>query len=241
MSEIQLAHLARDWLRARGAEVFAEVMFRSHRIDLVGLLPNGDLIAVEVKRTCGLPVLEQAWRWRDYTNETWVAIPSWRRKSSGTFAREVCLRFEIGLLALDTRDGSIRFGAGRYASTTWKPQHSEIVAAPRHDLKGRTSLLKALYPEQKESEAGGNGGHSTPFRRTAAALVETVRKRPGITLRDAVKLIPNHYSTPASARQALYKMMRRTSGRPVELELLRLDASRPARLWFVPNLDKKKS
>lgn len=229
LSEPVLALRTKAWLEARGLEVYAEVVFRDGRIDLVGVDATR-LVTVEVKVSFGIAVLEQAARWRDYATETWVAVP--RHVAQG-FGAEVCRTMNLGLFGVDAAEPWERrpWNAGEDVAPVWK--HSVVIEPVPTVPHLAHKLRAALFPEQRDSIPGTNGGHATKFTRTAQRLAELVAAEPGITLKDAVGRIDHHYSTKAAAVSSLGGLLLRTGPhRPGAMASIRIEGrGSKATLW----------
>lgn len=191
MREIELGRVARDWLRTRSPEssvpcpellVHQEVETSRGRADLVGR-GRGYVVAVECKVNFGLPVIAQAQRWLDVVSESWICVPAPKRAVYGGeirgIGRGLCANLGIGIL--EVAGGSV----------------GHVQLPTRRNPKASAGFWdRYWHPDQAErAEAGTQGGHSTPWLRTAEALVRYVTEHPGVTLRDALKAIPeNHYA-----------------------------------------------
>ncbi|GMV18373.1 MAG: hypothetical protein AMXMBFR56_65970 [Polyangiaceae bacterium] len=221
MRETDLGRVAKGWLEnSRGLEAFQEVVAGGHRIDLVGRR-HGCVVTVECKVSFGLPVIAQAQRWlakgERQASESWVCVAQSRRASDERrLGRDVCDRLGIGVLEVD--GGRWRVAVG--ATSSNPPDLSE--------------WNELLHQEQKDAAPAGTngGGYSTDFKRTCVALVETVTKSPGITLKDAVVETAHHYQTRASAVSALSRLLSVARRRPVELAPIRIEGRGSRALLF---------
>lgn len=221
MRETDLGRVAKGWLEnSRGLEAFQEVVVGGHRIDLVGRA-HGVVVAVECKVSFGLPVIAQAQRWlakgERQASESWVCVAQSRRASDERkLGRDICDRLGIGVLEVD--GGRWRVAVG--ATSSNPPDLSE--------------WNELLHQEQKDSAPAGTngGGYSTDFKRTCVALVETVTKSPGITLKDAVRYTAHHYQTRASGIATLSGLLNATNRRPAALAPIRIEGKgSKATLW----------
>lgn len=162
-----------------GWEVYQEVARYGCVCDIVAKRDKV-LWAIEVKRSLGLAVIEQAYRWISSAHYVSVLVPSSRNR----FGQTVCSEFGIGVLLL------LKSG--------------EIVEQVRPKMN-RKACLFDLHEEQKTfCQAGSNNrGHWTPFKRTVRSLVSKVENNPGIEFNELVKVIDHHYSSLATAKSCL--------------------------------------
>jgi hypothetical protein len=78
--------------------------------------------------------------------------------------------------------------------------------APRVTSKPLPRILERLDEGHKTHAKAGAPcakGRWSPFRKTADALAEVVKKTPGICLSEAMKQIDHHYSSDACARSSM--------------------------------------
>lgn len=206
--ETDIARPVVAWLRADGWTVYQEVEHREGIADIVAT--RGPLVwAIEVKTRLSLEVYAQARRWTAYAHLASVAVPPGRRRSR--ILEAVLAEHGIGVLLVSSEERI----------------HQESAPTLRRSVG--PSLRKALRPEQQTySEAGSpTGARWTPWRATVRDLVEAVRLRPGITLREALEESRHHYSSSAVARASLARQIR--SGL---IEGLRLEQQgREVRVW----------
>lgn len=195
--EAHLGPTVIEWLRDRHWDIYQEVQVGTGgpRADIVGR--NGSTICVvEMKLSFGLDVLAQARRWRQYANHVYVATPP--RKSKDWDLRQF-------LLSIAEWKG---IGVLEVVGDHWGREVREL-QAPALNRKILPDLRDALRPEHKQSVAGTNGRHWTPFRGTVERLKELVRRQPGIALKQAIAEIEHHYANGASARQHLSDLIQR--------------------------------
>lgn len=223
MRETEIGAVAKGWLEGRGLEVFQEVETPcGSRIDLVGRADHR-LVAVECKLGFGLDVIAQAKRWVTEAHESWVAVRLYRQSPAHRMAEELCESLGIGVLQV-------------VAPRLAVPWLVRVDAASRIPKSSGITL----HAEQRDAAPAGTnrGGHSTAFKRTCAALVETVKGCPGITLKDAARYASHHYRTRASAVASLSEALNRTHStgkgrvRPAELAAIRIEGvGAKATLW----------
>ncbi len=192
-SEAQIAERAITELQRQGYETYQEVStgYGGRRADIVGV--RGPIIAVvECKASMSLQLLDQLCAWRGFAHYIIGAIPSGRHaRCVEHFARD----HGFGL---------------------WKIAFDEIAERPSprlHRQAGTHWIRKALRPEQRTGEfakAGTRGGgYWTPFRSTCRELASVVALRPGIELREALKVVNHHYASGKSAMSALPGLIRK--------------------------------
>lgn len=167
-------------LREWGWEIYQEVQAPGGRCDIVAVRGNLQW-AIECKKSFGLPVIEQAYRWLGRAHYVSVATQSFPSQFGGL----VLMSWGIGSLVPMNEDNSFR----------------EQVQ-PRLNRK---IIPFKLHEEQKTwANAGTNGGgYYTPFRRTVKRLVEIVRKSPGIEFNQLIKECDHHYQCLGTAKSCL--------------------------------------
>lgn len=170
-------------------EVYQEVqLHQGSRIADIVVVQGGRAGIIECKQSLGLPVLEQAFKWRGHAHFIWVA--TWYQgRERGRLIERIMRDYGIGHLSMGRRDPEIN------------SPHEDVKPALMRRPHSVEELLGALVPEQKTSvAAGGNrGGHWTPFRQTCYQLSKVVQEEPGLTLREALAKFKHHYATTASA------------------------------------------
>lgn len=203
-TEADLAKPVVDWLKDLRWEVYEEVQVSaySHAADIVAI--QGKLVwVVECKRSLSLSLLEQAWRWRPYSNYTSIAIPRPTRMKHHPGHR-VAKRFirerGIGMLWVEKHTNEML------------PEYTEIEV--QEDVPTKLNrkaftrrLLDGLREEHKTFAVAGSslGKRYTPFRATCDAVRREVERQPGITMKELIDAVPTHYAHAASARSSLYK------------------------------------
>lgn len=174
-SEVEVAAPVVAWLHERGYEVWQEVStgYTKPTCDIVARL-GPTLIAVEVKTSFTLALLQQAHGWvsANAAHRVYVATPPTKRHvRCGLF----CSSLQLGRLVVSRRDRGSHGDGVREASE-----------APRLTRRISTVLSKNLAEEQKTFCAAGSvSGAFTPWKRTCSYLRELVRSNPGVSLRDA--------------------------------------------------------
>lgn len=195
MTEEELARLVVEWLSSAGWEVYQEVaddIRASHRrwvADIVAVRGSGSsrkYWVVEVKRQVGIRVMAQAERWLRRANMVSIAtLPGCKDEA---FVKRVLDMLGIGWICVRGYEGGVR-----WCSEALQPK--ERVGNGCQWFEGR------LLEQQKTFCAAGvaGGGYYTDFKATVARLREYVGKHPGCKLGQAMREVPNHYKTLASA------------------------------------------
>lgn len=195
-TEADLAAVVVAWLQDSGATVFQEVECPGGVADIVARV-GPELWIIETKLRLSLALLVQAMDRRRLAHRVYCAGPYTRtlRDFAG-----LCREVGVGLL-------EVRVGTAEYPTDQrWNPDHASVKeAAPARRWNSRpVALAASLRPEhQTHAAAGTNGGRWTPFRDTCEQLRALVEREPGVSLRDAVASIRDHYSSKAAARSSL--------------------------------------
>lgn len=190
-------------LEADGAEIFHEVsleyQLRSRhvigdgRADHVFIRDGARLGVVECKTTLSWELFAQAARWRDYTHETWIAVPFARMGEGRHEAFQIASKhYGFGVIEVD--DGGAKIKRQAVLRDSIDP-----------------ALMVSLRPEHKTAAAAGTnrGGQYTTFKETGAKLAAYVMEHPGAKLAEAVGAITHHYGSKASAQGAMLKMIKK--------------------------------
>lgn len=154
---------------------------------------NGNIVetlALETKTGFTLKVMEQAYRWRNYSNYCYVCIPTPKRKDRTTyqFCINICKLMNIGI-----------FEVNMYSNTV------KVLNAP---TIAKNTKIPPLYEQQKESVAGNDtSSYITAFKITVMAIEEYMKDKEQEELSVMIKNIKHHYSTPSSASNTIQKMV----------------------------------
>lgn len=161
------------------------------RTDLV-VTRGGIVHIVECKTELSFELLAQAWHWTTY-GIVWLAIPKLHRHSEG---RAEAIRIARSSL----------YGFGVFVVD----DRARVVAMPDIREPADPRLAVSLRPEHQTYAHGGSpsGGHFTSFKASCAALAEYVKQNDACTIEDAVRAIPHHYASNASAAKALFHWAR---------------------------------
>jgi len=185
-TEEDLAEVLISFLKVEGWEVYQEVDTVWGRVDIVA--KQGPIVwAIECKLSLGFPVLEQAYKALGKFHYVSVAVP-WKARSK--FAFDIAGRYGIGVILVPK---------------TWRNISEDV--KPR--LNRRPKRTPELHEEQKDyCKAGTNsGGHWTPFKGTRERLVKMVNLEPGLVFPEAIKRLDHHYSSIASAKSCLKRLI----------------------------------
>lgn len=188
-TEKELAKRVVSSLKQRGWKVYQEVLCprRKRVVDIYAVRQVGtytETCAVEVKRSFGLQVMEQACYWQDYANEAFIAAPRLKSRRARAFALKIC-RF---------------LGLGVYEITPRTVRHA------LHAKRASSHKTVPLVEAQRHSEAGSaDRDHWTPFKGTCDNLAQYVKHNSGVGLLEAIRAIEHHYKSERSAFSSLKK------------------------------------
>jgi len=191
LTEAHYAKVVVEHYEEAGYEVFKEVVGPgSIRADIY--CKKGDeTIAIEVKTSLNLKVIDQAYRWRAYASKVYIAIP-YQKYRQYNIASQICEDYGFGIISIykESRHG-IR-------DLMVEKLEAKINVAPKEPM---------LCDEQKESEAGTSGSYVTPFKITCSKLVKLIEEKGPMPLKTATSMIDHHYSHDSSANQNLRKLI----------------------------------
>lgn len=175
MRETELFKPVRSFLKAFGCMVYTEVPCHLRGVDVVGLMPSGEIMAVEMKITLSSGVIRQA-RWnKTYVHYSYVAVAT-----NPTHASIMRCR-DAGIGVISVRDGK--------ANLIRPADFREPTVRFPIDLTALSEGQAAGMPCQK----GVSGAH------IVQECVEAyVRKHPEATRAEIWKAVPNHYDSAAS-------------------------------------------
>jgi hypothetical protein len=209
VAETEIAIPVIAWLVAEGWDVYQEVQIFTYAdvADIVAVR-HGLSWVVEVKSSLSLEVIAQAEAWKGYANYVSVAAfkrIDWQVSRSPGKGRELARRvldwLGIGLFTVSNRQFWDE-GAGKISDAL----SAEYRINPRLNRRLVRNIAGSLKPEHKTFARAGNteGLRYTPFAATCAALADIVKSDPGISLRDAIKIMGrSHYASEATARSSL--------------------------------------
>ncbi len=212
-SETTIAAETVAYLTGEGLDIYQEVTYLGWVADIVALQPYKRTAAshiVECKTALSFGVFGQAARWKPYCNFVWVAVPDVGRGESRNAAYDYARYAGIGVLTVPET-----WEIGRGVSARVE------AAFRRHSHKNHRwgNIAAALVERHKDFAPAGNsnGRRWTPFAQTCSELAEQARKRPGVTLREALDIVgKGHYATAVSARVSLAKWLMVDKVRGVE-------------------------
>jgi len=151
---------------------------------------------IETKLSFGLAVMEQAERWRRYSNRISIGIP-WIKTSA--LGQSFLRTLGIGMLRVSKH--------ATYPTEGWEYEVSEEI--PAHTLHKHLirSIRCSLKEEQRIFAEAGNclGRRFSPFQATCLGVKNEVTRQPGITIKELLGRINHHYASPSSARQSIAK------------------------------------
>lgn len=156
MKESDLYEPIKEYFEEMGYEVFSEVIvrFAGGRVDVVAYLHPAP-VAVEMKTTLSIDLVEQAFERKNVFPLVYIAIPE-RRKEIAFWLQKHLRDHGIGILEVGPRGIKVT-QAARYK----KPL-----------MQGRVKWDETLLPEHKTWLAGGSagGGYVTPYRLTMTGV-----------------------------------------------------------------------
>jgi hypothetical protein len=194
ISESVYAAVVVEHFENLGYEVFKEVGFGggSMRADIY--CKKGDeTIAIEVKTSLNLKVIDQAFGWREYASKVYFAVPS-RMHQRFNITRQICEAFGIGMFDI------YLYGHHRVSNEVRERIPACTNSDPKHP---------PLYEQQKDSIAGTHSGDFvTPFKITCIRLLEHVTANGPMLLIEAMRSIEHHYSNEKSASAGIRKMIK---------------------------------
>ena len=208
MKEADIDVAVGDWLRlGRALDPHYQVVTDHGRIDVVGRSARL-LVAVESKVKPSLAVVEQALRWRQMANESWMATTE--PKGAGR-NRIMTIANACGLGLLFVNEGPAGFGV-------WEAVNPHIRHPP-----GTANLQKLLVAEQAATEPGAMSGYSTEWKRWAARFRKVVHDQTPITLKAALAESDAYFLRSAYDRLRLVQGKLMAEKREPELAGIRLE------------------
>lgn len=186
MKESELAEEIIKLYEKDGYEIYSEVIHSpgSKRCDIIAV-KDGEHIAIEVKKSMNLTLIEQAHFWKDKSHKTYIFFPSQRKLN--WFGINMCRDYGIGVYIYNKNRGVRIINESTYCNNPNLPK---------------------LYEGQKDSVSGSKGGgYITPFSITKDKLIDHLKEVKECSLNSAVEDIDHHYSSNNSAKQALRKLI----------------------------------
>ena len=177
-TETELAGKVVSTLHEWGWEVYQEVIESGGRCDIVA--KRGPILwAIECKLSFGLPVIDQAYRWRRRANYISVAVKS---ASGSGIGVKFCQDYRIGVLAC---------------------RHN-VYEVVKPKLARKINPIAVNDDQKTWGTAGTNGGdYYTPFKKTVRDLVKVVRANPGVEFNKLIKELDHHYRSLSTAKSCL--------------------------------------
>lgn len=190
MKETELAQVIVAWLEAQHWDVYQEVCLADSLGTVDILAVRGPIIwAIECKKSFGIAVIRQAYRWHTVCRS--VAVKSVSASKDRQFAASICRKLKIGVLSVYLNDIEV------------------IVPAPilREHYRYSQGIRELLRPQHKTyAKAGTNSGHHwSPYQSTMHCVKKILKKHPsGATIGQIMKeLKAHHYASDQSARSNL--------------------------------------
>ena len=209
VAETDLARIVVTELQRLGFDTYEEVSFgyAYKRADVVAVQGKWAFV-VEVKTAFTLRLLEQARAWM---LPVLLAVPQCKH----TWHAWICERLGFGLWEIAGNEVRERCAPPR----VWNQRAFEDIKRKLHDEQRTGQYARA---------GAAGGGYYTPFQATARALVELVKERPGMTVKEAVDALDHHYASATTARACLPRLIYRGIIKGIEV-----DDKRPMLLWPV--------
>jgi hypothetical protein len=187
-SEVELAEKVISWLVDDSWDIYQEVQLSTYgRIADIVAVHGGVVWIIECKTSTGLTVIEQAYRWKNFSHYVSVAVPV---SSKQNFFESVIRKFGIGCISVS------QYG-----------DPFETVRAKLNRQNDSKKIISGLSKEQKTFAQSGNseGKRWTPFNSTRRNIVNAVSSKPGITLKELIDSIDTHYHTVSTAKSCIRK------------------------------------
>ncbi|WIT25979.1 hypothetical protein [Bacillus phage SPO1L1] len=186
MKETDLFEPVKNLLEQWGYEVYSEVLAGQggRRADIIGYMKPASCV-VELKTSLTMELIEQAYRWRNYANYVYIAIPE-RKKPIPSFVRSILAKEKIGIIEVL----SPKYGGQIFAQRAMKASFQRNKSM---------EWQKVLKPEHKTWLAGGSneGGYVTPYKLTMERIKESLySNKEWVSLTHIVKSCETHYSNP---------------------------------------------
>jgi len=186
MKEIDLAKHFIEYLQ--DFDLYFEVSCFGSFADIVAVKPPLK-IAIEVKTSFGIAVIEQAVNNRQFYNYSYVAVPKTKRK--GNLILRICEDCGIGVLEYDPKYNTV-----------------EEVIHPRLNRKAMTKYVQ-LLDYQKKGEAGCVHGRPSPFKEMVADITEYLHKNNGATFKEVFDTSYITYRTLTAFKSGMYQWTRK--------------------------------
>lgn len=185
MKETELAQKFAEYLS--DYNLYFEVPNRGSKTDIVAV-KEPVVIAIEVKTSFGLAVIEQADFNRRFYHYSYVAVPSTR---GGRLAKEICYSRGIGVMSYS------QFGYNTPVIETVRPMLNRKARPPQ------------LIPEYQKNIPGCQSGDSmTAFKATVLGVCKYLSRKGPTPLAEVLENINYHYHSVKAAKAGLYQWMR---------------------------------
>ena len=190
-SEKELASVVIENLKKEGWTTYPEIL----GIDIVAV-KDDKIIAVEAKKHFNLKVISQAYKNRNFVNETWIAVTAgWQ--SLEDMGLIIARKLNIGVMFVSKM--SLGTETKYTVNNSFHPE----------SLPFKKSIIELLQPEaQTYAEAGSSGGKQwSNFTLTVSKFKSFIKQNNACTLTEAVRGIKHHYAHDKSAVANLSKLM----------------------------------
>jgi len=191
ITEANYAKVVVEHYESEGYEVYKEVVGPGKIRADIYCKKGDETIAIEVKSSLNLKVIDQAYRWRPFASKVYIAIP-YQRYLNYKIAKQICEDYGFGILSIykESRHGI-----------------KDLIIEKLNALVNISPKEPMLCEEQKDSEAGTSGSYITPFKITCTRLVKLIEDQGPMSLKTATSMIDHHYKNDSSANQSLRKMI----------------------------------
>ncbi len=190
MSEEEIAQVVIEYLQELGWEIYQEIQFGNvlGRVADIVAVRDDEVWVIEVKRSFGIAVLEQAWLWEVPMRSVAVLKTKQRPRTWLKLAKDF---YKVGILEVD-----------------WKNNKAvrEVMPPPILTFHWKSAIekVKKLTELHKTfAKAGTNkGNHLTSYKMTMLKVKEFVSENEGCTVKEIVDdLGYMHYANVQSAKQ----------------------------------------
>lgn len=190
-SETEVAEIIIPYLKEMKWEIYQEVQPR-HYSDIADIVAiQGNLVWVlECKRSFSLNVISQAYNWKYYAHYVSIVIPYLYRDKNHSLKKKILDYFGIGCYQVSK---------GYYEPVK---EFSPVKLNRKADGKFITLCLTEQHKTWAKA-GNANGDRYTPFQNTKRQLIQTVKKNPGISMKELIKSIDHHYASDSSAKGSL--------------------------------------
>ena len=187
MKEEELSTPIQDWLmNYKGCIAhFGEVQ----DIDIVGLLPSGATIAVELKKSFSMKLLQQAWDRTKKCQYTYIAVPKNLYSSPNRdFIEAFCKEKGIGILYIHLEE---YYPESNYVKEILKPKFSHLpLSYIKYSHTAYVDIIQNHLNSYTRSRAGGRAGDReqlTDFKLAVYKVKFYIHNHPESTLQEIAR------------------------------------------------------